>query len=107
MVSLINIPEGPVDIHELRSQYLGKLQTEDGVMLPTLVFKDRDYFITNFMPAANDSWMLTLTNADGANTRLIIKNGELISHNHKLMLSDMYRQYSAKKYYDYWMIDGN
>lgn len=107
MVSLISIPEGPVDIHELRSQYLGKLQTEDGVMPPTLAFKNREYFITNFTPATNDCWMLTLTNADGANTRLIIKNGELISHDHKLMLSDMYRQYSPKKYYDYWIIDGH
>ena len=106
MVSLIQISEGPVDIHELRSRYLGKLKTEEGVMLPTFLFRDREYFITNFTPAPNDSWLLTLSNAEGAITRLMVKNGELISNGSKLMLADMYRQYSPKKYYDYWILDG-
>ena len=107
MTSLISIPEGPVDIHELRSQYLGKLQTEEGVMLPTFLFRNREYFITNFTPAPNDSWLLTLSNTEGAITRLTVKNGELISNGSKLMLADMYRQYSPKKYYDYWILDGH
>lgn len=107
MVSLIQVSEGPVDIHELRSRYLGKLKTEEGVMLPTFLFRDREYFITNFTPAPNDSWLLTLSNADGAITRLTVKNGELISNGSKLMLADMFRQYSPKKYYDYWILDGH
>ena len=107
MVSLIQVSEGPVDIHELRSRYLGKLQTEEGVMLPTFMFRDREYFITDFTPAPNDHWLLTLTNSDGAVTRLRIKNGELISNSSKLMLVDMVRQYSPKKYYDYWILDGH
>ena len=107
MVSLIQISEGPVDIHELRSRYLGRLKTEGGVMLPTFLFRDREYFITNFTPATNDSWLLTLSNAEGAITRLTVKNGELISNGSRLMLADMYKQYSPKKYYDYWILDGH
>ena len=61
MVSLIQVPEGTVDIYELRSKYLGKIKTEDGVMLPTFMFRDREYFITNFIPAPNDAWLLCLT----------------------------------------------
>lgn len=106
MVSLIQVSEGPVDIHELRSRYLGKLKTEEGVMLPTFLFRDREYFITNFIPAPNDSWLLTLSNTEGAITRLTVKNGELISNGSKLMLADMYRQYSAKAYYTHWVLDG-
>ena len=55
MFSLIRVSEGPVDINELRARYLGKLKTEEGVMLPTFLFRDREYFITNFPPAPNDS----------------------------------------------------
>lgn len=106
MVSLIQVSEGPVDIHELRSRYLGKLKTEEGVMLPTFLFRDREYFITNFTPAPNDSWLLTLSNAEGAITRLTVKNGELISNGSKLMLADMLRHYSAKAYYTHWVLDG-
>lgn len=105
MVSLIQVPEGPVDIYELRAKYLGKIKTTEGVMLPTFLFRDKELFITDFTPIPNDTWLLTLTNADGAVTRLRIKNGELISNGSKLMLADMYRQYSPKEYYDYWILD--
>jgi len=106
MITLIKVDEGPVDIYELRMQYLAKLKETDGVMLPTFLFRDREYFITNFTPAPNDSWLLTLSNTEGAITRLTVKNGELISNGSRLMLADMYRQYSPKKYYDYWILDG-
>lgn len=107
MVSLIKVSEGPVDIYELRSKYLGKLKTTEGVMLPSFLFRDKELFITDFTPIPNDTWLLTLTNSDGAVTRLRVKNGELISNGSRLMLADMYRQYSPKKYYDYWILDGN
>lgn len=107
MVSLIQVPEGPVDIYELRAKYLGKLKTTEGVMLPSFLFRDKELFITDFTPTPNDTWLLTLTNSDGAVTRLKVKNGELISNGSKLMLADMYRQYSPKKYYDYWILDGH
>lgn len=102
MITLIKVDEGPVDIYELRMQYLAKLKETDGVMLPTFRFRDREYFIVDFTPTFNNSWMLKLSNAEGAITRLTVKNGELISNGSKLMLADMYRQYSPKKYYDYW-----
>ena len=107
MVSLIQVPEGPVDIYELRSKYLGKLKTTEGVMLPTFLFRDKEFFITDFTPRPGDMWLLTLTNTDGAVTRLQVKNGELISNGSRLMLADVYRQYSPKKYYDYWILDGH
>ena len=106
MISLIQVPEGPVDIHELRSRYLGKLKTTEGVMLPTFLFKDKEFFITDLIPAPNDMWTLTLSNEDGAVKWLRIKNGEMISNGSKLMLSDAIKVYSPKKYYDYWIIDG-
>lgn len=102
MFSLIRISEGPVDIHELRARYLGKLKTEEGVMLPTFLFRDREYFITNFTPAPNDSWLLTLSNAEGAITRLTVKNGDLMSNGSVLFLAEERKTYSAKEYYDYW-----
>lgn len=107
MITLIKVDEGPVDIYELRMQYLAKLKETDGVMLPTFMFRDREYFITNFTPAPNDSWLLTLSDSEGAVTRLRVKNGELISNGSRLMLDDAYRQYSPKKYYDYWILDGH
>ena len=107
MVSLIQVSEGPVDIYELRAKYLGKLRTEDGVMLPTFLFRDRKLFITDFTPAQNDHWILTLTDEEGAVTKLRVKNGELVSNGSMLMLADAFRQYSPKKYYDYWILDGH
>lgn len=38
MITLIKVDEGPVDIYELRMQYLAKLKETDGVMLPTFLF---------------------------------------------------------------------
>ena len=107
MVSLIQVPEGPVDIYELRSKYLGKLRTTEGVMLPSFLFRDKEFFITNFTSSPGDMWVLTLTNADGAVTRLQVKNGELISNGSKLMLADMIKTYSPKTYYNYWILDGH
>ena len=107
MITLIKVDEGPVDIYELRSKYLSKLKTTEGVMLPSFLFRDKELFITDFTPAPNDTWLLTLTNSDGAVTRLRVKNGELISNGSRLMLDDVYRQYSPKKYYDYWILDGH
>lgn len=106
MISLIQVPEGPVDIYELRAKHLGKLKTTEGVMLPAFIFRDREYFITAFTPYQNDSWTLTLSDSEGATTRLRVKNGELISNGSKLMLADAVCKYSPKKYYDYWIIDG-
>ena len=106
MISLIQVPEGPVDIYELRAKYLGKLKTTEGVMLPTFLFKDKEFFITDLTPTQNDMWTLALTNKDGAVKWLRIKNGEMISNGSKLMLSDAMKVYSPKKYYDYWIIDG-
>lgn len=106
MISLIQVPEGPVDIYELRAKYLSKLKTTEGVMLPTFLFKDKEFFITDLTLAQNDMWTLALMNKDGAIKRLRIKNGEMISNGSKLMLSDAMKVYSPKKYYDYWIIDG-
>lgn len=106
MISLIQVPEGPVDIYELRAKYLGKLKTTEGVMLPTFLFKDKEFFITDLTPAPNGMWTLALTNKDGAVKWLRVKNGEMISNGSKLMLSDAMKVYSPKKYYDYWIIDG-
>lgn len=102
MITLIKVDEGPVDIYELRMQYLGKLKTGEGVMLPTFMFRNRDYFITNFTPAPNDSWLLTLSNAEGAITRLTVKNGELMSNGSVLFLAEERKTYNAKEYFDYW-----
>lgn len=102
MFSLIRVSEGSVDINELRARYLGKLRTEEGVMLPTFLFRDREYFITNFTPAQNDSWLLTLSNAEGAITRLTVKNGDLMSNGSVLFLAEERKIYNAKEYYDYW-----
>lgn len=106
MISLIQVPEGPVDIYELRAKYLGKLKTTESVMLPTFLFNDKEFFITDLTPAPNDMWTLTLSNEEGAVKWLRIKNGEMISNGSKLMLSDAMKVYSPNKYYDYWIIDG-
>lgn len=102
MVSLIQVSEGPVDIYDLRSRYLGKLKTEEGVMLPTFLFRDREYFITNSTPAPNDTWLLTLSNAEGLITKMRIKNGDLMSNGSVLFLAEERKTYNAKEYYDYW-----
>lgn len=102
MVSLIQVSEGPVDIHELRSRYLGKLKTEDGVMLPTFIYRNKDLFITEFKPTCNDQWIMYMTNAEGLITKMRIKNGDLMSNGSVLFLSEERKTYSYKEYFDYW-----
>ena len=76
-------------------------------MLPSFLFRDKEFFITDFTPNPGDMWVLTMTNSDGAVTKLKVKNGELISNGSKLMLADMIKTYSPKAYYDYWILDGH
>ena len=107
MVSLIQVSEGPVDIYELRAEYLGKLKTTDGVMLPRFVYRDKSFFVTDIKPSSNDSWLLYLTNEDGLVTRIRIGSGQLVSNGSVLMFEDDCRQYTPKKYRDYWILDGH
>ena len=69
MFSLIRVSEGPVDINELRMQYLAKLKETDGVMLPTFIYRNKELFVTEFKPTCNDQWIMYMTNAEGLITR--------------------------------------
>ena len=80
MITLIKVDEGPVDIYELRMQYLAKLKETDGVMLPTFIYRNKDLFVTEFKPTCDDQWIMYLTNADGLITKMRIKNGDLMSN---------------------------
>lgn len=102
MVSLIQVSEGPVDIHDLRSRYLGKLKTEEGVMLPRFVYREKSFFIVEVKPSSNDSWILYLTNENGLITRIRVANGQLVSNGSVLFLAEEWKTYNAKEYYDYW-----
>ena len=102
MVSLIKVDEGPVDIYELRMQYLAKLKETDGVMLPKFIYRNKDLFVTEFKPTCDDQWIMYMTNAEGLITKMRIKNGDLMSNGSVLFLAEERKTYSAKEYYDYW-----
>lgn len=102
MITLIKVDEGPVDIYELRMQYLAKLKKTDGVMLPKFVYRNRELFITEFKPTCDDQWIMYMTNAEGLITKMRIKNGDLMSNGSVLFLAEERKTYSPKEYYDYW-----
>lgn len=102
MITLIKVDEGPVDIYELRMQYLGKMKMTEGVMLPRFVYRNKTLFITDFKPGANDQWNLQVANEDGLVTNIQVKNGDLMSNGSVLFLAEERKTYSPKEYYDYW-----
>lgn len=107
MITLIKVDEGPVDIYELRMQYLAKLKETDGVMLPTFIYRNKDLFVTEFKPTCDDQWIMYMTNAEGLITKMRIKNGDLMSNGSVLFLAEERKTYNAKEYYDYWILDGH
>ena len=102
MITLIEVDEGPVDIYELRMQYLAKLKETDGVMLPTFIYRNKELFVTEFKPTCDDQWIMYMTNAEGLITKMRIKNGDLMSNGSVLFLAEERKTYNAKEYYDYW-----
>lgn len=103
MITLIKVDEGPVDIYELRMQYLARLKETDGVMLPTFIYRNKDLFVAEFKPACDDQWIMYMTNAEGLITKMRIKNGDLMSNGSVLFLAEERKIYNAKEYYDYWI----
>lgn len=102
MISYIQVEEGPVDIHELRMKYLGKLVSGEGVMLPRFIHRGKTYFITDFKSVADDHWNLQISNDEGLVTHMRVKSGDLISNGSVLTMAEDKQTYSPKAYYDYW-----
>lgn len=102
MISYITVKEGPVDIYDLRSRYLGEMKTSEGFMLPNFIYRNKTFFVTDFKPTANDQWIMNLTNEHGLVTSIRIPSNGLVSNGTVLFLAEERKVYHAQEYYDYW-----
>lgn len=95
------ITKGPVPLDEIEARVIDMRDVRNRGMFPTLVHRERTYYITDVLPSFKGKRRLVTIDGEGR-SKLFDVSDPLVFHGKALRLADEFVEMKWNEYYSYW-----